>query len=138
MKLPDELIPLTYPPYRAVYLASPYSHDDAEVRKSRFNTACRIAGELMNAGLVVFSPDRALASDRPPVRPAHRLAVLGEGRSRHAHGLRRPDRAHAARLGGQRRHQGGTGLAEVFGILIWFLNPHTLEFSRCEEEATHD
>lgn len=41
---------------RKVYLASPYSHKSAFVRQDRFNKACRIAGNLMNAGNIVFSP----------------------------------------------------------------------------------
>ena len=38
------------------YLASPYSHADAEVREWRFREACRVAAELMQHGQVVFSP----------------------------------------------------------------------------------
>jgi nucleoside 2-deoxyribosyltransferase len=39
-----------------IYLASPYSHPDAAVMESRFDSICRIAGQLMQAGHVVFSP----------------------------------------------------------------------------------
>lgn len=38
------------------YLASPYSHQDPEVRLQRFNLACREAAEMMMAGQMVFSP----------------------------------------------------------------------------------
>lgn len=39
-----------------IYLASPYSDPDPAVMESRFDAACRKAGELMNAGHVVYSP----------------------------------------------------------------------------------
>lgn len=39
-----------------IYLASPYSHPDPQVREERFQAACRAAAELMREGLLVFSP----------------------------------------------------------------------------------
>ncbi len=39
-----------------IYLASPYSHLNPDVRVKRFETACEVAGMLMKRGLVVFSP----------------------------------------------------------------------------------
>lgn len=39
-----------------IYLASPYSHPDADVRVQRFDDVCRAAATLMRAGIVVFSP----------------------------------------------------------------------------------
>ena len=39
-----------------IYLATPYSHPDPEVREVRFEHACVIAGELMHAGHLIFSP----------------------------------------------------------------------------------
>ena len=39
-----------------VYLASPYSHPDANVRKRRFRAACQAAAHLMREGHLVFSP----------------------------------------------------------------------------------
>lgn len=39
-----------------IYLASPYSHPDPEVRKQRFHEVCRIAAELIQQGEVVFCP----------------------------------------------------------------------------------
>lgn len=39
-----------------IYLATPYSHPDVGVREARFDQACRIAGGLMAAGEIVFSP----------------------------------------------------------------------------------
>jgi len=39
-----------------IYLATPYSHPDAAVRKQRFELACRVAGEMMSAGEYVYSP----------------------------------------------------------------------------------
>lgn len=40
-----------------IYLASPYTHDDAEVREARWRAAAKGAARLMNTlGCVVFSP----------------------------------------------------------------------------------
>lgn len=39
-----------------IYLASPFTHPDADVRERRFQEACRAAAALMRAGLTVFSP----------------------------------------------------------------------------------
>jgi nucleoside 2-deoxyribosyltransferase len=41
---------------KKIYLACPYSHQDARVRAARFDAANRAAGRLMEAGHVVFSP----------------------------------------------------------------------------------
>lgn len=40
----------------SIYLASPYSHPEAYVMEQRFQEVCRIAGELMISGHIVFSP----------------------------------------------------------------------------------
>jgi len=39
-----------------IYLASPYTHTDPDVRESRFDAACRATAELVRGGHVVFSP----------------------------------------------------------------------------------
>ena len=39
-----------------VYLASPYSHENELLREHRFVIACRVAANLMKAGLNIFSP----------------------------------------------------------------------------------
>ena len=39
-----------------IYLASPYSHPDPEVRKQRFRDVCIAAARLIRAEHVVFSP----------------------------------------------------------------------------------
>jgi len=38
------------------YLCSPYSHPEAFVMEQRYQEVCKIAGELMASGDVVFSP----------------------------------------------------------------------------------
>jgi hypothetical protein len=53
-----------------IYLASPYSHPDPEVRQARHDAACRCAARLMAGGQVVFSPiahSHAIAAFLPPV-----------------------------------------------------------------------
>lgn len=39
-----------------IYLASPYSHPDPDVREQRYRAACHAAAELIQAGHIVFSP----------------------------------------------------------------------------------
>ncbi len=39
-----------------IYLCSPYSHVDPEVREQRFEAACKAAARLMADGEFVFSP----------------------------------------------------------------------------------
>jgi nucleoside 2-deoxyribosyltransferase len=39
-----------------IYLASPYTHSDVQVREWRFREACRAAAGLLRAGITVFSP----------------------------------------------------------------------------------
>ena len=39
-----------------IYLASPYSHANAAIRHSRFETVCAVAAKMMQAGLCIFSP----------------------------------------------------------------------------------
>lgn len=39
-----------------VYLATPYSHPDPEVRRRRFDVANQVAAKLMGRGLHIFSP----------------------------------------------------------------------------------
>lgn len=39
-----------------IYLCSPYSHDDPEVRRQRFEAVRRYAADLIQAGQLVFCP----------------------------------------------------------------------------------
>jgi nucleoside 2-deoxyribosyltransferase len=39
-----------------IYLASPYTHSDGDVRRQRFDSACRAAATLISQGKTVFSP----------------------------------------------------------------------------------
>ena len=39
-----------------IYLASPYSHPDPEVRQQRFETVCFVAANLMREGKHIYSP----------------------------------------------------------------------------------
>ena len=53
-----------------VYLATPYSHDDPEIRRQRFEIVNRIAAKMMSEGKIVYSPIShthpiALAGDLP-------------------------------------------------------------------------
>jgi nucleoside 2-deoxyribosyltransferase len=39
-----------------IYLCSPFTHHDPEVRQTRFEAACRAAAELTRQGKTVFAP----------------------------------------------------------------------------------
>ena len=39
-----------------VYLATPYTHPDSQVRERRFREVSRVAGDMMRQGIHVFSP----------------------------------------------------------------------------------
>jgi hypothetical protein len=39
-----------------IYLASPYSHPDEEVRVARYRAACRKAAQYASKGISVFAP----------------------------------------------------------------------------------
>lgn len=41
---------------KLVYLATPYTHDDMEVRQERFEVVTKMAGEFFKRGTFVFSP----------------------------------------------------------------------------------
>lgn len=41
---------------KRIYLASPYSHPDQNIRKLRFDQVCRVAAHLIAEGHIVFSP----------------------------------------------------------------------------------
>jgi len=45
-----------------IYLASPYSHPDPEIREQRFQAACKFAAEMLRQGIHVFS---AIAHTHP-------------------------------------------------------------------------
>lgn len=41
---------------RLIYLASPYSHPDPEVRQQRFEAVCQAAATLVERGHLIFCP----------------------------------------------------------------------------------
>jgi hypothetical protein len=51
-----------------IYLAVPYSHQDAGVRHSRFEAVNKVAADLMRKGLHIFSP----------ISHTHPIALAGE------------------------------------------------------------
>lgn len=51
-----------------VYLATPYSHDDAAVRQRRFEIVNGVAAELIGRGIHVYSP----------ISHTHPIAIAGE------------------------------------------------------------
>lgn len=56
---PEEEVEKVKPSFtkdRPIYLASPYSDPSSDIRRARFEAVCRVAGHLMNEGLIVYSP----------------------------------------------------------------------------------
>jgi len=51
-----------------IYLASPYSHDDTQIRDGRFREVCKWAARFMRAGKLIFSP----------IAHTHPIAMAGE------------------------------------------------------------
>jgi len=51
-----------------IYLASPYSHPDFEIKVRRFEEAAKAAAYLMNKGIIIFSP----------IAMTHPMAIYGE------------------------------------------------------------
>ncbi len=51
-----------------VYLASPYSHPDVQVRDARFHAVCRVAAMLSAAGVLVYAP----------IAHGHAIALAGQ------------------------------------------------------------
>jgi nucleoside 2-deoxyribosyltransferase len=50
-----------------IYLASPYTHADPDVREQRFQSACRKTADLLRNGRLVYSP----------IVHSHPLSLLG-------------------------------------------------------------
>ena len=54
--------------YNVVYVATPYSHDDPQVREQRFLRVNKFCAKLMSEGIMVFSP----------ISHTHPIALAGE------------------------------------------------------------
>jgi len=52
---------------KKIYLASPYSHRNPNIREQRFKEVCKIAAELINEGNAVFCP----------IAHSHPIAIYG-------------------------------------------------------------
>ena len=50
-----------------IYLASPYTHPNPEIREQRFEAVCRVAAELMRRREIIFSP----------IAHSHSIAAFG-------------------------------------------------------------
>ena len=50
-----------------IYLASPYTHPDAQVREARFRAACRKTADMLRDGVLTYSP----------IVHSHPLSLLG-------------------------------------------------------------
>ena len=51
-----------------IYLATPYSHPDPDIRENRYLVVTRVAAELMNNGYHIYSP----------ITHSHPIALAGE------------------------------------------------------------
>lgn len=107
-----------------IYLASPYSHPDPEVRQQRFTDVCRAAGRLMlQIGEVIYSPiahGHSVAEVCPEID-----AMDAEFWMRQCIGmLRNADALFVLKLDGWRESRGVAEeleIARAFGIPVKFV-----------------
>jgi len=59
---------------KLTYLATPYSHPDSEIREQRFRVVNLVAGKLMDAGHLIYSP----ISHTHPIAIEYNLPVTWE------------------------------------------------------------
>ena len=50
------MIELPGDPNKSMYLASPYTHPESRVMNQRHRDVCKVAGEMMKLGKVIFCP----------------------------------------------------------------------------------
>lgn len=107
-----------------VYLASPYSHPDAEVREARYVAACRAAAKLMLAGEIVFCP----------IAHSHAIETIGIGKVKSGEFwkaqdielLRHANKLTVLRLMGWKESCGvrwEIETASMLGLLVGYIDP---------------
>lgn len=105
------------------YLATPYSHSDPTVMQWRFVRACEIAGKLMAAGEVVFSP----------IAHTHPIAVRCElprgwdyWQKYDREMIQRASKVLVVKMDGWDTSKGIAGEIEIareFGVLVEYMEP---------------
>ena len=110
-------------PTELIYLASPYSHPDADVRRDRFERVCVAAGLLLENGHLVYSP----------IAHSHSIAELSymatgwvDWSRLDAEMLRRCDRVIVLMIDGWEESKGimaEVALAEQMGMRVTYMTP---------------
>jgi hypothetical protein len=111
-----------------IYLASPYSHADTEVREDRYRSVCRVAAKLMLEGTIVFSP----------IAHTHPIAKYGDLDALDADFYLKFDKefiehsevVYILQLDGWKESYGVNweiNFAREKGIPVGYMNPETLE-----------
>lgn len=105
-----------------IYLASPYSHTDPEIREKRFRNVCIAAARLIRAEHVVFSP---IAHGHPIAE--HGLPSDWQYWERHdREQLKRCDEVVVLMLDGWRESVGVQAEIRIAGELgkpVWYVAP---------------
>lgn len=106
-----------------IYLASPYTHTDHEVRQQRFEQACDAAAAIINRGVVVYSP----IAHSHPIAARNKLPTDWEFWERlDREFIARSDEMHVLMLAGWRESKGVTAeiaIANELGIPVVFVEP---------------
>jgi len=113
---------------KLIYLASPYTHPDSEVRENRFESVCKATAALIAKGYYVFSP---IASSHPIAvkynlpTPYHFWQEFNELM------ISRSDYVVVLELDGWKESVGVSAeraFAERIGKPIFFADPEQIEF----------
>ena len=116
-----------------VYLASPYSHPDLNVREERFRAACQAAADLMREGHLVFSP----VAHTHPIAQFGLPAEWAFWESQDRHFLERCDEAVVLTLDGWEDSAGVLAEIQIAKELdkpVRYLAPEGLTLARAAKE----
>lgn len=111
------------------YLASPYSHADAEVRNARYHTVCELLAKLANDGAIAYSPIVHWHN----VAHEYKMRTDAEFWKRHNFALlRSASHLIVARIEGWDRSVGvreEIDFAKSIGLPIYYIEPTTQKLS---------
>lgn len=123
-----------------IYIASPYTHNDPDVRESRARAAAALAGELINSGELAYSPiahGHAIYEEHTR-RQGSLEFHYGAWRAHSLRMLRMCDRVEVLALPGWRESVGVTdelGVAVVLDMPIFYWCVRGGVFVQCSRDT---